>query len=154
MTYMMRKQNTKNALEVFDARGFKARHGFARADLHFCNHHAAHAFPAYFFSGFDDALAYTADGFGDDVAYSARAIRRGDAALVFGGDEYLNLPMRVNSVGLLYNDFTEALGFIPNRHEGKLTGLSAFGKAKAGAELIAHFSVDDRGKVSSYYPEL
>ena len=152
MTYMMRKQNTKNALEVFDARGFKARHGFARADLHFCNHHAAHAFPAYFFSGFDDALAYTADGFGDDVAYSARAIRQGDAALVFGGDEYLNLPMRVNSVGLLYNDFTEALGFIPNRHEGKLTGLSAFGKAKAGAELIAHFSVDDRGEVSSDYP--
>ncbi len=109
-------------------------------------------FPAYFFSGFDDALAYTADGFGDDVAYSARAIRQGDAALVFGGDEYLNLPMRVNSVGLLYNDFTEALGFIPNRHEGKLTGLSAFGKAKAGAELIAHFSVDDRGEVSSDYP--
>jgi len=153
MTYMMRKQNTKKALAVFDAPSFRARHGFNKAALYFCNHHAAHAFPAYFFSDFDDALLYTADGFGDDVAYSARTGRRGDVALVFGGDENLNLPMKVNSVGLLYNFFTEALGFIVNRHEGKLTGLSAFGEPKAGPELIAHFSVDERGEAASDYPD-
>ncbi|HSV23841.1 MAG TPA: carbamoyltransferase C-terminal domain-containing protein [Xanthobacteraceae bacterium] len=152
MTYMMRKQSTKKALEVFDAPSFRERHGFRRAALYFCNHHAAHGVPAYFFSEFDDALIYTADGFGDDVAYSARTGRQGDIALVFGGDENLNLPMKVNSVGLLYNFFTEALGFIPNRHEGKLTGLSAFGLPKAGEELIAHFSVDDRGEATSDYP--
>jgi carbamoyltransferase len=152
MTYMMRKQNTKKALQVFDESSFRARHGFAKAAPYFCNHHAAHGFPAYFFSQFDDALIYTADGFGDDVAYSARTGRRGDLALVFGGDENLNLPMKVNSVGLLYNFFTEALGFIPNRHEGKLTGLSAFGTPKAGPELIAHFSVDERGEAASDYP--
>ncbi len=153
MTYMMRKQNTKKALAVFDAPSFRARHGFDKAALYFCNHHAAHAFPAYFFSDFDDALLYTADGFGDDVAYSARTGRRGDVALVFGGDENLNLPMKVNSVGLLYNFFTEALGFIVNRHEGKLTGLSAFGEPKAGPELIAHFAVDERGEAASDYPD-
>jgi carbamoyltransferase len=152
MTYMMRKQNTKKALQVFDAQSFRARHGFDRAAPYFCNHHAAHGVPAYFFSDFDDALIYTADGFGDDVAYSARTARHGDVALIFGGDENLNLPMKVNSVGLLYNFFTEALGFIVNRHEGKLTGLSAFGVPKAGAELIAHFRVDDRGEASSDYP--
>ena len=153
MTYMMRKQNTRKALQVFDAPSFRERHGFDRAALYFCNHHAAHGVPAYFFSDFDSALIYTADGFGDDVAYSARSGRHGDIALVFGGDENLNLPMKVNSVGLLYNFFTEALGFIPNRHEGKLTGLSAFGEPKAGAELIAHFSVNDRGEAASDYPD-
>jgi carbamoyltransferase len=152
MTYMMRKQDTKTALRVFDVPRFRRRHGFEKAALYFCNHHAAHGFPAYFFSDFDDALIYTADGFGDDVAYSARTGRHGDVALVFGGDENLNLPMKVNSVGLLYNFFTEALGFIVNRHEGKLTGLSAFGQPKAGAELIAHFSVDARGEAATDYP--
>jgi carbamoyltransferase len=151
MTYMMRKQSTKRALQVFDVGGFQARHGFTKAMLYFCNHHAAHGFPAYFFSEFDDALIYTADGFGDDVAYSARTGRHGDVALVFGGDENLNLPMKVNSVGLLYNFFTEALGFIVNRHEGKLTGLSAFGTPKAGDELIGHFSVDERGEAATDY---
>jgi carbamoyltransferase len=152
MTYMMRKQGTKAAPRVFDVPRFRRRHGFDKAALYFCNHHAAHGFPAYFFSDFDDALIYTADGFGDDVAYSARTGRHGDVALVFGGDENLNLPMKVNSVGLLYNFFTEALGFIVNRHEGKLTGLSAFGRPKAGAELIAHFSVDARGEAATDYP--
>jgi carbamoyltransferase len=153
MTYMMRKQNTKKALHVFDEPSFRQRHAFAKAELYFCNHHAAHGIPAYFFSDFDDALIYTADGFGDDVAYSARTGKRGNIGLVFGGDENLNLPMKVNSVGLLYNFFTEALGFIVNRHEGKLTGLSAFGEPKAGAELIAHFSVDARGEAATDYPD-
>ncbi len=152
MTYMMRKRSTKDALRVFDQPSFRRRHGFDRAALYFCNHHAAHGIPAYFYCEYDDALIYTADGFGDDVAYSARTGKRGRIDLVFGGDEYLNLPMKVNSVGLLYNFFTEALGFIPNRHEGKLTGLSAYGTAKAGDELIAHFSVDARGEVASDYP--
>jgi carbamoyltransferase len=152
MTYMMRKQNTKRALEVFDVPSFRRRYGFAKAEVYFCNHHAAHGISAYFFSDFNDALIYSADGFGDDVAYSARTGRRGRFDLVFGGDENLNLPMKVNSVGLLYNFFTEALGFIVNRHEGKLTGLSAFGEPKAAAELIAHFSVDERGEAASDYP--
>lgn len=151
MTYMMRKQDTKDALQVFDVPAFRLRHGFERAALYFCNHHEAHGLPAYFFSGFDDALIYTADGFGDDVAYSARTGRHGKLDLLFGGDENLNKPMKVNSVGLLYNFFTEALGFIVNRHEGKLTGLSAFGEPKAAAELIARFSVDARGEVASDY---
>jgi carbamoyltransferase len=152
MTYMMRKQGTKEAIRVFDAPAFRRRHGFAKAELYFCNHHFAHGIPAYFFSDHEDALIYTADGFGDDVAYSARTARGGHIDLVFGGDENLNLPMKVNSVGLLYNMFTEALGFIVNRHEGKLTGLSAFGEPKAGDELIAHFTVDERGEAATDYP--
>src|SRR5215472_14552583 len=52
MTYMMRKQNTKKALQVFDEQSFCARHGFDKAALYFCNHHAGHGIPAYFFSDF------------------------------------------------------------------------------------------------------
>jgi carbamoyltransferase len=152
MTYIMRKQNTKVAADVFDAAGFRQRHGFFKAKFYFANHHHAHGAAAYFFSEFKDALIYTADGFGDDVAYSARAGKAGEMNLVFGGDENLHRPMKVNSIGLLYNQFTEALGFIPNRHEGKLTGLSAFGKPKLGPELANHFSGDGRGEVSTDFP--
>ena len=81
----------------------------------FVNHHAAHALAALFHTDWPDALIYTADGIGDDVAYSARTARSGELALLFGGDENLNLPIKVSSVGLPYNFFTEALGFIPNR---------------------------------------
>lgn len=152
MTYMMRKENTKDALKILDVGLFRRRHGFPKADFYFCNHHFAHGAPAYFFSEFNDALIYTADGFGDDVAYSAYTAKNGTMSLLFGGDENLHIPMRVNSIGLLYNMFTEALGFIPNRHEGKLTGLSAFGEPKAGADLLRHFSVDEHGEVWSDFP--
>src|SRR5215470_6830179 len=37
MTYMMRKQNTKKALAVFDQPSFRERHGFHRAVFYFCN---------------------------------------------------------------------------------------------------------------------
>lgn len=157
MTFMMRKENTKSAADVFDAASFRERYGFGKAKFYFANHHHAHGAAAYFYSEFEDALIYTADGFGDDVAYSARAGRSGDMALIFGGDENLHLPMKVNSIGLLYNQFTESLGFIRNRHEGKLTGLSAFGEPKAGEELLRHFRVDQSGEVASdfqSYPAL
>jgi carbamoyltransferase len=152
MTYMMRKQSTKDALKIFDKASFKRRYGFSKADIYFGNHHAAHAAPAYFFSEFDDALLYTADGFGDDVSYSARAGRQGALELIFGGDEMLNLTMRVNSVGMLYSYFTRALGFMFNRHEGKVTGLSAFGQPAALDEILRHFHVDDRAEIWSDFP--
>ncbi len=94
--------------------GFKRRYGFNKADVFFYNHHAAHGLPGYFFSEFPDALIYTADGIGDNVSYSVTAARGGALEVLSGGDEALLRPFRVNSVGLLYCYFTNALGFIWN----------------------------------------
>lgn len=149
MIDMMRKQGTTNAASIFNEASFKRRYGFTRAKVHFFNHHYAHALPAYFFSQFDDALIYTADGVGDNISYSASVARNGAIDIVEGGDAALMAPYQANSVGVLYSCFTNALGFIWNRHEGKVTGLAAFGKPLATPEIMQHFSVDAQGRISS-----
>jgi len=90
------------------------------------NHHFAHGIPTLFYNKkWNNSLIYTADGGGDFGAYSI---------YFFNGKElepiYEDKPKKdnyFNSLGLLYNYVTKALGFKPNRHEGKITGLAAFG---------------------------
>ncbi|MBM3483765.1 MAG: hypothetical protein FJX66_10740, partial [Alphaproteobacteria bacterium] len=114
---------------IFDSTLFLAEHGF-RADcaLRFFNHHLAHALPTLFHTDWSEALLYTADGGGDNVQYSHRVFRAGRIETLYGGDEELLRPLRIDSVGLAYGYATQALGFRINRHEGKLTGLAAYGK--------------------------
>src|SRR6185436_9704189 len=92
MIDLMRKQGTMEASAIFDDASFKRRYGFSNAKVHFFNHHLAHALPAYFFSGFDDALIYTADGIGDNISYSATVARRGAIDILEGGDSTLMQP--------------------------------------------------------------
>jgi carbamoyltransferase len=151
---MGRRQRTRNSVSLLNQDRLRARHGFRKAKFHVYNHHAAHGVPAYFYSEFDDALIYTADGIGDNISYSASVARRGSIEVLSGGDATLLERYKVNSVGLLYSYFTKALGFIWNRHEGKLTGLAGFGKPVAAAEIAGHFMVDGdagiRSDFSSY----
>ena len=52
---------------------------------------------------------------------------------------------------------TAALGFIPLRHEGKLTGLAAFGQPILTEKIASHFSVDEAGRLHSdfaSYPQM
>jgi carbamoyltransferase len=153
MSDLMRKQHTLDAAAIFDADAFKHRHGFPKANLYFYNHHAAHGLPAYFFSEFTDALIYTADGIGDNVSYSVTSAHAGALDVLAGDDKALHQPFRINSVGLLYCYFTDALGFIWNRHEGKVTGLAGFGKPVAADEIMRHFSVDAGGEIASDFPD-
>ncbi|MFZ0113515.1 MAG: carbamoyltransferase C-terminal domain-containing protein [Xanthobacteraceae bacterium] len=153
MSDLMRKQHILDAAAIFDADAFKHRHGFPKANLYFYNHHAAHGLPAYFFSEFTDALIYTADGIGDNVSYSVTSAHAGALDVLAGDDKALHQPFRINSVGLLYCYFTDALGFIWNRHEGKVTGLAGFGKPVAADEIMRHFSVDAGGEIASDFPD-
>ena len=152
MTYMMQKLGTSNAFDIFDTPAFKARYGFKKADVYFANHHFAHGIAAYFYSQFDDALTYTADNCGDNVAYSARAARQSVFEVLFGGDASLHGIFPPHSLGNLYGLFTQALGFRMNRHEGKLTGLSALGEAKAADEIKRHFRVAENGEIGADFP--
>ena len=135
---------------IFRSDQFLAEHGF-RPDcrLRFFNHHLAHALPTLFHTGWSEALLYTADGGGDNVQYSHRVFRSGRIETLYGGDEELTRPMRIDSLGLAYGYATQALGFRINRHEGKLTGLAAFGKPSAFERIAARFTVDDAGQVRS-----
>jgi carbamoyltransferase len=148
----MRKSGARHAAEVFRGDAFLAREGFAKARLAFFNHHLAHGLAAYFYSGFEEALIHTADGTGDGVAYSARIGRPDGIELLFGGDEEgIFAPRQANSIGLMYGAFTHALGFRPNRHEGKLVGLAARGEPVAAQRVLECFQVDDSGRVHARF---
>jgi carbamoyltransferase len=143
---------------IFRGPDFLAAEGF-RPDctIRFFNHHLAHALPTLFHTAWDDALLYTADGGGDNVQYSHRVFQGGRIDTLYGGDEEFAQPMRIDSLGLAYGYATQALGFRINRHEGKLTGLAAYGKPAAFERIAAHFAVDEAGQVRSDFaanPEL
>lgn len=103
--------------------------GFLKAKVHFFNHHLCHAASAYYTAPYKADLVVTADGLGDGESFNFyKAENDNLVPLVINGFE--------NSVGQFYSAITKLLGFRPNRHEGKITGLAAFGKS---TELVEKF---------------
>lgn len=93
-----------------------------RKPLIFVDHHLAHASSAYFTSGREKVLCITADGYGDGVSLTVNVCENGDIKRVYEIDGY-------NSFGTFYSLITIMLGFKSHRHEGKITGLAAYGNA-------------------------
>jgi carbamoyltransferase len=89
--------------------------------MHFVEHHLCHASAAYRTAPFDDALIITADGVGDDISFTISVGRDGRI-------ERLQEIRYPHSFGQFYTACTQILGFRGGRHEGKITGLSGFGK--------------------------
>ncbi len=87
------------------------------------DHHRAHAASAYFTSGFASCLVVTADGSGDGASLTISSVTDGRFT------ELLRLPAEL-SAGVLYASVTAYLGFKAHRHEGKITGLAAFGDSQ------------------------
>ncbi len=86
----------------------------------FVDHHLAHASSAYFTSGKREALCVTADGYGDGVSLTVSLCRNGNINRVYEIGAW-------DSFGLFYSLITLMLGFKSHRHEGKITGLAAYG---------------------------
>ena len=105
----------------------------ARSTVHFARHHDAHAASGFFPSGFDRALVLSLDGQGD-----------GESGFVGVGDRSLSNPVSplaripsAHSLGHLYQAVTNRYGFNPGRHEGKITGLAAYGGNSALVEQLS-----------------
>src|SRR5262249_49312419 len=144
------RYHTEKLDDIFDVEKFQRAGGFRDdAATFFYNHHESHALAPLFYSDWDDALPVTADGGGDTVNYSHRHFADGKLTTIYGGEECLLTPLPTDSLGHAYETVTAALGFIPRRHEGKLTGLAGFGKPVLAEKIGAHFSVDDAGRVRS-----
>jgi len=146
----MKKNPSATEIDLFDCGSFCRAYGF-RSDvtIHFENHHKCHALPSLFFTDWEDALLYTADGSGDNVCYSARTFIDGTLTTLFGDDRWLYQPQKIDSLGLAYGYITEALGWKMLRHEGKLTGLAAFGQPTLFDEIAQHFHVQSDGVIDS-----
>jgi carbamoyltransferase len=86
----------------------------------FVNHHFAHAASAYVASGYRDALVTTMDGGGDQSSSQVYYVKDG----VFSK---LHETSSFDSLGNYYMYATHLCGFKAQKHEGKITGLAAFG---------------------------
>jgi len=119
--------------------------------VHWCNHHFAHALPALFFTDWSEALLCTIDAIGDNSSYSAHTFRDGELLTLFGCSDALLKPQPIAGLGDAYAYVTMALGFRRGRHEGKVTGLAAFGEPVLYDRLAPRFSVDEEGRVHSHW---
>jgi len=109
----------------------------AKKNIH--EHHHAHAASAYYCCPWPNqpVLTLTLDGQGDFSSASVWIGKKGKLTLI---DRYDTL----NSLGHLYGAFTSYLGFSPNRHEGKIVGLAAYGKPTVLQQrLLAHIRVNN-----------
>jgi carbamoyltransferase len=147
------RQRTTDTPKVFATERFLAQNGF-RADARyvFANHHEAHALPALFFTDWQDALLFTADGIGDNVSYSIRTLKDGALACHFGDDNFLLKKLAANSIGQAYSFATALCGFTKLRHEGKLTGLAAYGEPTLAPEMARQFRLGTDGLVATQFP--
>lgn len=101
-------------------RHLRRRYGIS-PKMDFIEHHRCHASAAYRTAPFDDTLVVTADGVGDDLSIAIYHGKKGKL-------ERLKAVPYPHSFGQFYTACTQVLGFRGGRHEGKITGLSAFGK--------------------------
>ena len=110
--------------------------------VEFVCHQLAHAASAFWFSGFDSSLCLTYDGgmhncpwFGGlyncDQTTGIKPLDR------FSSNDYVKITS-------FYTFITALLGFTPNKHEGKITGLAAYGQEdKACRALLERWLIED-----------
>jgi carbamoyltransferase len=148
MNVVLGADPSRTAYDIFDADTFVAALGLRPGTpIFFTNHHFSHALPALFFTDWDDALLFTADAGGDQVFYSHNLFRDGRLTNLYGDDRWLGVPHHAGSLGLAFSYFTQALGWKMVRHEGKLTGLAAYGEPTLLPKLQRHFSITDEARV-------
>jgi len=125
LTYLNGLNSTLHFLSMWHqesgAKKFAQQFGPTKARMRFVDHHLAHAISAYAYSGFDDAAVVVMDGRG---AWEATTIWHGHKGRL---DPVLMIPFP-DSVGYLYSEFTEFLGFQRNSDEWKVMGLAPYGK--------------------------
>lgn len=115
------------------------QHGI-HAKITFIDHHLAHAACAYYSSGKNRALAITMDGEGDGKSATVNICDNGKIETISSTDIY-------NSAGYLYSAVTVKCGFKMSRHEGKITGLAAYGNYQPTRECFEKHVTVEEGKL-------
>ncbi|NNE43475.1 MAG: carbamoyltransferase, partial [Gemmatimonadetes bacterium] len=117
-------------------------------------HHPAHAANAFYTSGFDEALCISIDAYGSGMTNVVAVGRRGKPI------EVLHRTPYPHSFGAYYEQLTSALGYAPNRHEGKILGLAAYGDPELLMDVV-RARLDERagevglrGTLNAFFPRL
>jgi carbamoyltransferase len=97
--------------------------GLDPAVVRFVRHHVAHAASAALASPFPDCAVLVADGRGESQSYLAGEYRDGKL-------EELATQRLPHSLGLMYEDFTEHVGFARSSDEYKVMALASYGEPR------------------------
>jgi carbamoyltransferase len=106
--------------------------------IKFVDHHFAHACSAYFTSGFAEATVITLDGAGDNSSSRVYLVKNGHFRKISNVDSF-------NSLGNYYGYITHLCGFKAHKHEGKITGLAAYG-TPAYVDALKRFITYEDGR--------
>jgi|694.fasta_scaffold97536_3 carbamoyltransferase len=120
-------------------------HGISQPESIWVKHHDAHlgtAHAAALASGKPESLLVTLDGEGDGESGTV-AIARSDGRFL-----RVSSTSKLDSLGYLYQAVTERYNFKGNQHEGKITGLAAFGKMSFAAEILSRYIEIEDGKLT------
>jgi carbamoyltransferase len=102
-------------------------------------HHLAHAASAYYFSGFNNAIALTVDGSGEYEATVVWRVRDGEF------EKVASIPTVYGSPGILYEEVSFKIGYDSLEGPGKVMGLAPYGKTSKYYERLKSFiRFDDR----------
>jgi len=110
--------------------------------VEFINHHLAHACSAYFTSGLERATVVTMDGAGDNSSSTVYLATPDEFKKFCDIDSY-------DSIGNYYAYVTHICGFKAQRHEGKITGLAAYGEP-VYVDLLRGFMGYGDGKTRNF----
>ena len=102
--------------------------------ISFMDHHEAHARSAIICQKKSKGFIITADGKG---GFTSSAIWKFDKKKI----TCVSRNSTFNSLGYLYGNVTIGLGYKAERHEGKITGLSSYGKIQKKISFNKVFSV-------------
>jgi carbamoyltransferase len=125
-----------NPNTVIEAHQWFCRRLLQPADkVFYVDHHLSHALSALPFIDADsgrDTLVFTLDGEGDRICASVSTLKDGRLALLSTTPDHL-------SVGKIYANITEILGFRMLEHEYKVMGLAPYAKPDCFNHLLEQF---------------
>jgi carbamoyltransferase len=116
---------------------------FPGTPVYTCFHHQAHQACAYMGSPFKEALVVTSDGRGDFESLTISKAYPEGMERIFSAYSW-------ESLGYFYGRITHMCGFVPERHEGKILGLSAHGNPKKAKKLMDKMVILEDGKIRTF----
>jgi carbamoyltransferase len=125
--------------DLFEAR--MAALGIPASRIVYLDHHQSHSWGTFACSPFDESLVFTFDGRGD---LKSTTVSYADSNT---GIRELDYLLSMDSIGFLYGQITHYLGYKPHRHEGKVTGLAAYGKPERSLPLFRRLLAFEDGAI-------
>ena len=115
---------------------------FPNAEIKIYDHHYSHFYSAKTSSGFKNGYGIVSDGRGDGQSLSIWKFNFNKIKKIKGFSE-------LRSYGAFYGSITSLLGFKADRHEGKITGLAAYGKNTNLVKLLRKYINFSNGSINT-----